>query len=69
MTLETADISSTVYSLLYHSQPTTASVERNFSMLRKQLAKDRNFKAENVKQYMIWTLGVIEKKLVTLLQK
>ena len=39
---------SNIYSLLQHSQPTTASVKRNLSMLRKLLAKDRNLKVENV---------------------
>ena len=48
-----SNISPAVCSLLYHSQPTTAFVERSFSMLRKLLAEDRNFKVENVKQYMI----------------
>ena len=33
-------------------QPTTASVERSFSMLNKLLAKDRNFLPQNVKHYM-----------------
>ena len=46
-------ISQAIYSLLQHSQPTTVSVERSFSMLQTLLAKDRNFKVENVKQYMI----------------
>ena len=46
-------LSPAVYSLLQHSQPTTASVERSFSMLRKLLAEDRHFKVEDVKQYTI----------------
>ena len=44
------DISPAVYSLLQYSQHTTASVERSFSLLRKLLAKDRNFRVKNVKQ-------------------
>ena len=51
--LEKQDISPAVYHMLQNSQPTSASVERSFSMLKKQLAKDRNFKAENVRPYMI----------------
>ena len=47
------DISPAVYHMLQTSQPTSASVERSFSMLKKLLAKDRNFKAENVRHYMI----------------
>jgi len=35
------------------AQPTTASVERSFSVLKKLLAKDRNFEAENVQHHMI----------------
>ncbi|MEL7309854.1 MAG: hypothetical protein AAGK05_19800, partial [Pseudomonadota bacterium] len=31
----------------------TASIERSFSMLKKLLAKDRNFKPHNVKQFII----------------
>jgi len=51
--MERQDISPAVYSLLQNSQPTTASVQRSFSMLKKLLAKDRHFKAENVHHYMI----------------
>jgi len=51
--MERQDISHAVYSLLQNAQPTTASVERSFSMLNKLLAKDRNFKAENVQYCMI----------------
>ena len=53
MNMERPNILSDVYSLLQHSQPTIAFVERSFSMLQKLLAKDRNFKVKNVKQYMI----------------
>ena len=51
--MERQDISPAVYHILQNSQPTSASVERSLSMLKKRLAKDRNFKAENVRYYMI----------------
>ena len=51
--MERQDISTAVYHILQNSQPTSASVERSFSMLKKLLAKDRNFKAKNVRHYMI----------------
>ena len=51
--MERQDISLAVYHMLQNSQPTSASVERSFSMLKKLLAKDRNFKVENVRHYMI----------------
>ena len=46
-------ISPAVYHMLQNSQPTSASVERSFFMLKKLLAKDRNFKVENVQHHMI----------------
>ena len=49
---EKQNISPAAYSLLRHFQPTTASVEK-VSMLKKLLAKDKNFKAKNIKHYMI----------------
>ena len=51
---ERLDIPSAVYSLLQYSQPTTASLERSFSMPRKLLTEDINFKVENAKEYMIY---------------
>ena len=51
--MERKDISPAVYYMLQNSQPASASVERRFSMLKKLLAKDKNFKAENVQRYMI----------------
>ena len=42
--MERQDISPAVYHMLENSQPTSASVERSFSMLKKLLAKDGNFK-------------------------
>ena len=51
--LERQYISPAAYSLLRNSQPTSACVGRSFSMPKKLLAKDRNFKAEKVKHYMI----------------
>ena len=46
-------IDPTSYALLQKAQPTSASVERSFSMLSKLLRKDRNFDVENVKKYMM----------------
>ena len=46
------DISPAVYHKLQNSQPTSAFVERSFSMLKKLLAKDKNLKDENVRHYM-----------------
>ena len=51
--MERQDILPAVYHMLQNSQPTSASVERSFSMLKKLLAKDRNFKVESVRHYMI----------------
>ena len=53
MNMERQDISPAVHHMLQNSQPTSASVERSFSTLQKLLAKDRNFKIENVRHYMI----------------
>ena len=50
---ERQDISPAVYDMLQNSQPTFASVERNFSVLIKMLAENRNFKVENVRHYVI----------------
>ena len=47
------DISPAVYHMLQNSQPTFASAEKSFSMLKKLLAKGRNLKVENVRHYMI----------------
>ena len=43
--MERQDILPAVYHMLQNSQPTSASVERGFSMLKKLLAKDRNFRS------------------------
>ena len=51
--MERQDISPAVYPMLQNSPPTSVSVERSFSMLKKLLAKNRNFKVENVWLYMI----------------
>ena len=51
--MERQNISPAVYHMLQNSQPTSASVERSFPMLIELLAKDRNFKVENVRHYMI----------------
>ena len=39
----------TSYALLQKAQPTSAAVEKSFSMLSKSLRKDRNFDVKNVK--------------------
>ena len=46
-------IDPTSYALLQKAQPTSATVERWFSMLNKLLRKDRNFDVKNVKKYMM----------------
>ena len=51
--MERQDISPAVYHMLQNSQPTSASAERSFSMVKKLLAKVRSFKAENMRPYMI----------------
>ena len=51
--MERQDISSAEYHMLQNSQPTSASVKRSFTMLKKLLAKEKNFKVENVQHYMI----------------
>ena len=51
--MERQDISPAVYHMLQNSQPTSVSVEENFYMLKKLLAKDIDFKVENVQHYMI----------------
>ena len=48
ITKEKQNISLAVYHMLQNSQLTPVSVERNFSMLKKLLAKDRKFMVENV---------------------
>ena len=46
------EVAPAVYYLLQRCQPTTAAVERSFSMLNKLLAKDENFLPKNVKRKM-----------------
>ena len=53
--MERQDISPAGYGMIQNSQSTSASAERSFSMLKNLLAKDKNFKVENVKHYMIYT--------------
>lgn len=53
MNMSRWQISPDFYGLLQSCQPTSASVERSFSMLKKLLQKDRNFLSKNVKNYMI----------------
>ena len=45
-------IAPTTYALLQKAQPTTAAIERSFSMLSKLLRKNKNFDTENVKKYL-----------------
>ena len=47
------DISPHLYSLLSNSQTTSASVKKSFSILGKLLARDRNFKDDNVRHYLM----------------
>ena len=47
------DIAPTTYALLHKDQPTSAAVERSFSILSKLLEKERNFDIKNVKKYML----------------
>ena len=51
MSLKRDDISPTLYGCLQQCQPTSVCVERSFSILKKMLAKDRNFKPENIESY------------------
>ena len=46
-------IDPTSYALLQKAQPTSAAVERLFSMLSELLRKDRNFDVKNIKRYMM----------------
>ena len=46
-------VDSTSYALLQKTQPTSAAVERSFSMLNKLLRNNRNFDVKNVKKYMM----------------
>ena len=52
MIMKRQEISPAAYHMLQNSQPTFASIETSFSMLKKLLAKDKNFKVENVRLYM-----------------
>ena len=45
-------IDPTSYALLQKAQPTSAAVERSFSMLNNLLRKDRNFDVKDVKKYI-----------------
>ena len=53
MSIEKLNVSPAVCSLLQGSQPTSASIERSFSMMRKLLAEDRKFEVEDINEYMI----------------
>ena len=41
------------YALLQKAKPTSAAVEKSYSMLSKLQRKDRNFDVKNVKKYVI----------------
>ena len=45
------NISPSKYVILGNCSPTSISVERSFSMLKKLLAKDRNFNSNNISDY------------------
>ena len=47
------DVNPGIYAALQECQPTSASVERSFSMLGKLLAKDRNFLPDNIGKYLL----------------
>lgn len=53
MELRRSDISPALYGVLQQCQATSVSVERSFSMLKKMLACDRNFKVDNVEKYFL----------------
>ena len=46
-------IDPTSFALLQKAQPTSAAVERSFSMLSKLLRKDRNFDVKNIQRYIL----------------
>ena len=50
-------VSPAMYAELQCCQPTTAAVERSFSILRKLLRKDRNFLSGNVEKYLALCLN------------
>ena len=53
MKRENKELAPLDYYFLENCLPTTIAVERSFSILSKILAKDRNFKAVNIKHYMV----------------
>ncbi|CAK8674232.1 unnamed protein product [Clavelina lepadiformis] len=50
--MELQDISPALYAKLQKCQPTSASVERSFSLLKSFLRPNRNFKDSNIPHYM-----------------
>lgn len=52
VTMKKEHISPGLYAELQSCQPTSAAVERSFSMLKKMLAKDRQFLPTNVAKYV-----------------
>ncbi|CAK8695130.1 unnamed protein product [Clavelina lepadiformis] len=52
MELQRQDISPALYAKLQKCQPTSAFVERSFSLLKSFLRPNRNFKDSNIPHYM-----------------
>ncbi len=50
--MERADISPAVFTMLQNAQPTTASVERAFSLVGNVFTDDRPFQPHSVSAYM-----------------
>ena len=50
---ERQDIPPSIYASLQSCQPTSCSVERSFSILKRVLRKDRNFNPQNIRHYVI----------------
>ena len=53
MLLRRKEVSPTLYASLQQCTATSVCVERSFSILKKLIAKDRNFKDENIEKYII----------------
>ena len=51
--------SPSIYGLLHQCPASSAEVERSFSMLKKLLAKDRNFNSNNIEKYFFYMFNKI----------
>ena len=51
--LSRKDVAPSLYASLQQCTATSVNVERSFSILKKLLAKDRNFSDDNVEKYLI----------------